>query len=594
MGEPMTPEAKARREWLRDPSRTMEEILAGPPTELIRAMAAKMTAEVALPKIQLDNEQSGERSPQTPRAKAAEFWLQEDRKIKAREALDDALFCRDIDVLKQAIAMGIEQNLDPTDMQEARTVLADEERKAAAKAEQTSPNDSSDAADLVSAKAVKPPAKTEPRMTVDLEDDDEEAVDAFFAASGAKVVWQAPEQQDPHEAMRRKMEARRKVCDIPAQKEPKDESVNGLEEEKTPAVEESALEDAAPAASDLPEEMPADSSEDAAPAANDLPEEMPADSSAETEVPLSHFWCLATLEGHEGSVLGITALGTDRVVSCSLDATLKMWHVPTGELLGTFVGHQSSVLAVAVIDGDRIISGSEGGSIKVWNSSSFQCLATLEGHTAAVCSVAAVPGERAISGGADGSVRIWDVKKKQCLVTTRAHESACRSVALVPPDRIASGSEGGTVKLWGVRSHACLGTLEAHSSRVLCVAALACDKIASASEGGTVKIWDVERRECLGTLEGHDGPVVSIVAMGRNRIVSGGADGIVGIWDWKQCTCLTSLEAHGSPVLSVCALGVDRFASASEGGTVKLWSATAPKADEADGQTMNLGVEPQE
>ena len=138
---------------------------------------------------------------------------------------------------------------------------------------------------------------------------------------------------------------------------------------------------------------------------------------------LGRFRCAATLTGHthwarlrrpvdttrrshvtlRGAQVGcVVVLSHGRVVSGSVDRTLKVWDVSSGQCLRTLRGHTDSarrrrpverrvdrsstprraqVLCVAILPSCCVVSGSRDHTLKVWDVSSGQCLCTLTGHT---------------------------------------------------------------------------------------------------------------------------------------------------------------------------------------------------------------------
>jgi WD40 repeat protein len=57
-----------------------------------------------------------------------------------------------------------------------------------------------------------------------------------------------------------------------------------------------------------------------------------------------------------------------RIVSGSLDNTLKVWDAETGQEMLTLKGHSDPVYSVAFSsDGKRIVSGSDDNTLKVWD-----------------------------------------------------------------------------------------------------------------------------------------------------------------------------------------------------------------------------------
>jgi F-box/WD-40 domain protein MET30 len=85
------------------------------------------------------------------------------------------------------------------------------------------------------------------------------------------------------------------------------------------------------------------------------------------------------------------------ILSAGLDATIRLWHVPSGRCLRTFFGHLEGIWALAA-DTLRIVSTSEDGMVKIWCPNSGSCERTYTGHQGPVTCVS-LSGERLITGG---------------------------------------------------------------------------------------------------------------------------------------------------------------------------------------------------
>ena len=117
------------------------------------------------------------------------------------------------------------------------------------------------------------------------------------------------------------------------------------------------------------------------------------------------------LHGHEGWVSCVAPCpGADRVVSGSLDGTIRLWSVKSNICEDTFTWSESikvhSVVPSAV--GRYIMSGCGDGYLRRWNIETRTCDLKAPGHVGPVYSVAAsFDGKHFVSGGKDKTVRVW-------------------------------------------------------------------------------------------------------------------------------------------------------------------------------------------
>lgn len=115
---------------------------------------------------------------------------------------------------------------------------------------------------------------------------------------------------------------------------------------------------------------------------------------------------LNEVNGHNGSVTAIAVTVGGKVISGSDDSFLKVWDVHTLTLERVMKGHSGGITSVAVsVDGKRVVSGSLDASIRVWGVldgqlqfPAFQAVGTF------VHSVFALPNGRFIGCWGDGRV----------------------------------------------------------------------------------------------------------------------------------------------------------------------------------------------
>ncbi len=120
--------------------------------------------------------------------------------------------------------------------------------------------------------------------------------------------------------------------------------------------------------------------------------------------------CLATLEGHTGSVGGVALSGDGRrALSGSKDLTVRVWEVETGRCLATLEDRDAGRLNRVAPNGDgqHAVTRSEVAAGRVRLAT--DPLAILEGNKDAVGVALSGDGRRALSAIHGGEARIWSM-----------------------------------------------------------------------------------------------------------------------------------------------------------------------------------------
>jgi WD40 repeat protein len=283
------------------------------------------------------------------------------------------------------------------------------------------------------------------------------------------------------------------------------------------------------------------------------------------------------LVGHRYSVNALAVLSDGRVVSGSVDKTVRVWDVESGQVLATLAGHEGPVRAVAVLSDGRVVSGSVDKTVRIWDVESGQVLVTLEGHQGLVLAVAVLPDGRVVSGSADRSLRVWDVESGQVLVTLEGHQGSVTAVAVLPDGHVVSGSDDNTLRVWDVESGQVLGTLADHRYPIMAVAVLS-HRVVFGSNDKTLGVWDVESGQALSSLRGHQGGVTGAAVLPDGRVVSGSADKTLRVWDVESGQALTMLPGHQGSVTVVAVLPDGRVVSGSDDKTLRVWDVESGQA----------------
>ncbi|MHC4845824.1 MAG: WD40 repeat domain-containing serine/threonine protein kinase [Planctomycetota bacterium] len=224
--------------------------------------------------------------------------------------------------------------------------------------------------------------------------------------------------------------------------------------------------------------------------------------------------------------------------------------------VGQLLGHEDAVSATALSrDGSRVVTGSLDGTVRLWDAATGATLETLVGHDGAVRSVALADDGRTIaSGGDDGTLRLWDRATGDEVLVSYTHGAAVRSVAISRDGNlVASGSDDGTARVLDRAADEEFLVVPRFNVGVSAVA-LAADgsRLVTASRYGTVRIWDARSSELLGELPwaAHGAVAIAVDATGT-RVYTGGHDGAVREWTGDGATERVLATGDGRGIVSL-------------------------------------------
>lgn len=236
---------------------------------------------------------------------------------------------------------------------------------------------------------------------------------------------------------------------------------------------------------------------------------------------VSPFACLLTLFGHTDNV-SCVALHTRWLVSGSHDSTLRVYScVDSFTLLHTLVGHTAHVTQVHLppAQPQQILSCSDDASVRVWSGDVGSCLFALRGHTSRITCVY-MGSARVCTGAADSAIMFWDLpppglslSAASTLLQRRLPESR-RTSSRRPVD-----SE---------RSLSALRAFHVHTATVqTLVATCSVDGtlVLSGSNDGTIHIFNFETVEHVGLLDYVHSPVYSMCLLANRELLCSTGDG---------------------------------------------------------------------
>jgi WD40 repeat protein len=241
-----------------------------------------------------------------------------------------------------------------------------------------------------------------------------------------------------------------------------------------------------------------------------------------------------TLSGHGDGVAFVDYLNDGRIVTASLDRSLRIFSA-TGTLETTLGAHEQYLTCGAVARTQALLaSGGWDKTVRLWDAATATPLSVLEGHDATVQTVAFSPdGATLASGGDDASIRLWNVESKSLVRTLLGHTGTAEALAFSPrADLLVSGGADGSVRFWRMDGTA-LADFGSGSPRVKSLA-FSPDgtRVAVGGSDGALRLFSVADRNEPGGVSAHKNTVYSVAFSPDGKLLaSAGFDRTIRVWE---------------------------------------------------------------
>ncbi|RQH18901.1 S-layer homology domain-containing protein [Okeania hirsuta] len=273
------------------------------------------------------------------------------------------------------------------------------------------------------------------------------------------------------------------------------------------------------------------------------------------------------------SALSVTISFDGEILASSRGQDILLWNLQTGKLLDTLSSHQANVRSVAISpDGKTLASGSGDGTVKLWDIPTGEMLVSFL-HSGVVTAVGFTADGRAVIGcSADRGMKSWDIYTGQLLHRMNGTQPIAFGAGGL---RMAASGGPRFIRLWNAEQGQLLKNLSipnTNNNRGIEAIAFSEDgqTIAHAMKGESkILVWDVESWKVRYTLEKHSQAIKAIAISPDGKILaSSSEDGNINLWDLGTGKLLRSIKGDGAIVFSP---DSKQLVSVSQDNIIQLW-----------------------
>lgn len=307
-----------------------------------------------------------------------------------------------------------------------------------------------------------------------------------------------------------------------------------------------------------------------------------------------------SLKKHLKSVRYVTFSPNGHLLASVDNATyqIELWDVANARHLRSLEGHSLLLESITFTpDSRRLISGSLDKSVRLWDISTGYELRKIEAHSNSVQSVAFSPDGRLLASlyHADQSIHLWDIRQERELPPLKGHRGFVRSIAFHPHQpRLASASSDETLRLWDIKRSIEVAHLNQTGQITQISFNPAGSTLAFINQETTLYLWHISSlshlaantvdstpptpKSDLKALKGHHKALTSLAFSPNGKLLaSASRDGTICLWAVPSGREVSRLSPKHTSYAEQIAFSPDsRLLAAIESGTsmIRLWDLT--------------------
>ncbi|MBV9867849.1 MAG: caspase family protein [Abitibacteriaceae bacterium] len=335
--------------------------------------------------------------------------------------------------------------------------------------------------------------------------------------------------------------------------------------------------------------------------------------------------------GHSGAIQGLAfAPDGKTLASGSLDGTVKLWDVATGQLKHTIeedriaitgkAHYLNSVVALAYSpDGKLLVWGRMDGTVEVWNTDASHIQKNFKSDQKNLRALAIAPDGITLALSGDLDVLLYNIQTGVLTQPLKGLKEPVFTIAFAPDGQTLAGGGGtlmqsGFIALWNIKTGN-LRVLPIPGEMIMVVTfSQNSQSLASGSFNGTIRLWNTQTGDLQRTFTGHKAGVTSLVFLhpklstiessarnltsnlpaGSNSvatlnemIVSGSFDKTIRIWNIQTGNLERTLPNYKDSVTALALTPDGQTLASGSGllkGIVRLWNIPT-------GQLINVPLE---